>query len=69
MVIQNNGCTDAWMSIHHEKIHGCMGVKGGRKDGSSPKPPLGCKNVTTAAGVPTASHKNLTVVYVLEEKQ
>lgn len=63
------------------RLHRCMdehtwrkdtwthGGKGGRKDGSPPKPPLGCKNATTAAAFPTASHKSLTVVYVPAKKQ
>lgn len=79
---KNEGWTDARMhGFMHARMHRCMdehtrwkntwihGGKGGRKDGSSQKPPLGCKNATTAAASPTASHKSLTVVYVLAEKQ
>lgn len=68
---RTHGCMDAWMSTHSEKwkdswIHG---GKAGRKDGSPLKPLLGCKNATTAAASPTASHQSLPVVYVLVKKQ
>lgn len=56
---KNNGWTDSW-------IHGC---KGGKKDGSSHKPPLGSKNSTTAAESPAESHQSPPVLYVLAEKQ